>query len=177
MVFYRFNALTQALKATPAGLFAVSVSKTASGAPKYVYKPLLSAPRTTAQVKSLLSSDSHGHGHGHDDPGYYVSTKFKGWENWKSWRDVPDDLIPKTSWRDPDNPVYSHPTFIANRKKQIWFQRPCGLPVYLRDGDKDRYMFAVIVLLTAYGVLWGLYEHYNNIYKKYYPDSNLFYFF
>ena len=197
MVFYRFNHLTQSLKATPAGLFTVTVGKTASGAPKYVYKPLLTVPTQSSGLfpilkKSLSSSTptqasatttvshteahdaSHDHGHHH---GPYISPKFKGWENWKTWRDVPDELIPKTSWRDPDNPIYSSQKFINLRKKQIFYQRPCDLPLYLRGGPASYVNYYFIVVTTWFFVFFSLYVHYEMIYKDFYPDSNLFYFF
>ena len=173
MVFYRFNHLSQSLKAGSTGCLAVSLPKSVTGAPRYVYKPLLAAPRTTTELAALQSSD-HG---GHHDPGHYISKKFDGWEKWKSWKDVPDHLIPRTSWRDPDNPVYAHPQFVKMRKQQLFMQRPCDLPIYLRNGDRDRYLYAVIVVLVATCFLINMKMHYENIYKKYYPDSNLFYFF
>jgi hypothetical protein len=174
MVLYRFNHLSQTLKSTSAGLFNVSLSQTASGTPKYVYKPMLYAPRSAVNVVSNQSSD-HGHGQAHD-PGYYVSTKFKGWENWKTWKDVPDELIPKSSWRDPDNPIYAHPTYIKFRKQQLFYQRPCGLPVYLRStGDRYMYYFCVIGVICC--LARSYYDMYQIIYKDVYPDSNLFYFF
>ena len=41
---------------------------------------------------------------------------------WKSWRDIPDSMIPTTSKRDPDNPIYKTRKYVNYRKQQIWFQ-------------------------------------------------------
>lgn len=173
MVFYRFNHLSQTLKSTSAGVFSVSVAKTAAGAPKYVYKPFLMAPTATAETTVAHQSS----GHGHHDPGHYVSKQFDGWENWKSWKDVPDDRIPKSSWRDPDNPIYSHPRYIKYRKQCLFVQRPCGLPIYLREGRNDYIRYYGIVTVIIVLCILQCYDYYDLIYKKYYPDSNLFYFF
>lgn len=197
MVFYRFNQLTQSLKATPAGLFTVTVGKTASGAPKYVYKPMLTVPVESSGLfnitKSLSSSsttqssatttvshaESHdaSHGHGDHHHGPYISPIFNGWEKWRTWRDVPDSLIPTTSWRDPDNPVYQSQKFINLRKKQIFYQRPCGLPLHLKGGPASYLNYYMIVIVTWVNVAICAYFQYEMCYKEYYPDSNLFYFF
>jgi hypothetical protein len=185
MVFYRFNSLSQGLKATSAGLFNVTVTQTANGAPKYVYKPMLTAvPKAPSLALTAASSShaSHGHGHGHGQSSYSYDPHYcpKGWENWrewKSWKDVPDSLIPTTSKRDPDNTVYSNPAYINMRKKMIWYQRPVGLPVYLLNGWKDKVLIYFMWTATILSCLYVSYLHYQEIYKKYYPDSNLFYFF
>ena len=174
MVLYRFNHLSQSLKATSAGLFSVSVANTSAGAPKYVYKPFLIVPRSTTAVVAKQSSD-HGHGDSYP-PGGYISKKFDGWEKWKTWRDVPDHLIPTSSWRDPDNPIYAHPKYIKMRKMQLFWQRPCDLPVYLRS-TADRYLYYLVLVLVIGCLLNAWYGQYLIIYKKYYPDHNLFYFF
>lgn len=41
---------------------------------------------------------------------------------WKSWRDIPDSMIPTTSKRDPNNPIYGTRKYVDYRKQQIWFQ-------------------------------------------------------
>lgn len=181
MVLYRFNHLSQTLKATSAGLFSVSLANTAAGAPKYVYKPFLVVPRTTTVAVANSTHDHHDPGYhgpyGEGSPkGNYMSIKFEGWEKWKSWKDVPDHLIPTSSWRDPDNPIYAHPKYVKMRKQQLFAQRPCGLPVYLRTTE-DRYLYYVIVVMVAICLLNAWYNQYTIIYKTPYPDHNLFYFF
>lgn len=177
MVFYRFNSLSQGLKATSAGLFNVTVCKSGgAGGAKYVYKPILSAVPKTPSALSVATSSSHSHSSFSFDP-HYVP---KGWENykdWKTWKDVPDSLIPMNSKRDPENAIYSNQTYINLRKKQIFFRRPVDLPVYLLAGQSDVYKMWFMWSATILTVLYISYEHYKEIYKKYYPESNLFYFF
>jgi hypothetical protein len=67
---------------------------------------------------------------------------------WKSWRDIPDSMIPTTSKRDPDNPIYGTRTYVDYRKKQIWFQIPDGVPVFLKGGTPDK--------IAYYGVWIGV---------------------
>lgn len=169
MVFYRFSSLNGTLKATSAGLFSVTVGKGASGTPKYVYKPLLNAASKPMALAAVASSSSHSHVH--------VPKGWEGYKEWKSWKDVPDTLIPTSSKRDPENPVYSNPKYIAFRKKQIYFSRPVDLPVYLLGGDKDKFWIYFMWTATGLCLLNAFYEQYKSIYKKYYPDSNLFIFF
>jgi len=177
MVFYRFNSLNQTLKATSAGIFSVSVAKTASGAPKYVYKPILSS--TAPAVTAVASSSSHSHDHGPERVyGFHLTPEqWKGWENWNTYKDVPDHLVRTSSQRDPNNPVYSNPTYIRLRKKQIFYSRPSDLPVYLLGGQRDKINHALIWFCVMFFAGCGLKLQYENIYKKYYPDSNLFILF
>ena len=174
MVFYRFNQLAQSLRVTPRQVLAVTKTTSESGAPRFVYKPLLTiqnVPATSGGAIAPSSSSSHHH--------IEIPKAWAGSENWTSWKDVPDEWIPTTSKRDPDNLIYAEPRYIALRKKQVFAQRPSArdTPVYLLNGTPDKIGFWFLVIATGLGLSWSFYEHYKNIYKKYYPDSNLFFFF
>jgi hypothetical protein len=68
---------------------------------------------------------------------------------YKRWQDVPDSLIPKTSKRDPENPIYSHPRYINYRKKQIFYQQEDGIPVYLKNGPTDYILYYGLWIVSA----------------------------
>lgn len=175
MVFYRFNQLAQSLKVTARQVLVITPGVSKSGAPRFVYKPILNlenAPSVSGASVAASSTSSHGHH-------VTIPKAWAGCENWKSWKDVPDDWIPKTSKRDPDNMIYSDPRYIKLRKKQVWAQRPTAAdtPVYLLNGTPDKIMFYGLVASTFFFLLYAFYKHYLNIYKKYYPDSNLFILF
>lgn len=161
MVFYRFNSLSQSLKNSSGNVLTIYASSGRSGAPRFVYKPILSKDFAPSTVSAASSS----HGHGVDVP-----KRWAGWENWKSWRDVPDHLIPKSSKRDPDNLVYEHPEYIKLRKQQIWCQIPNGVPIYLRMGARDYIMYYGLIVSLAIMLSYNAYGFYEEIYKKYYPD-------
>lgn len=59
--------------------------------------------------------------------------------------DIPDELIPRYSKRDPDNQVYRTRAWVNFKKKQILFQQQDGVPNYLRT-RLGRY---------GYRALWG----------------------
>lgn len=189
MVLYRFCQLSQSLKFTPAGTFLVSSVPKANGGVKHVYKPILtappppiaSAPSHAASSASAHGHAEHGHGHGHGHDHDHGHRKFpeswKGWENWKSWKDVPDHLVPTYSLRDPNNAVYSDPRYIAIKKKQIWAQTRMDLPSYLMFGTRDKVVLGLLYTAIAIVAANTFYDYYLDIYKQYYPDSNLFYFF
>jgi hypothetical protein len=50
---------------------------------------------------------------------------------WKSWRDIPDSLIPTSSKRDPNNKIYGTRAYINLRKQQIWMQAMDNTFIYL----------------------------------------------
>jgi len=163
MVYYRFNAMTQGLKSVSGGALS-AWGQTGKVAPRFVYKPILSADNAPQATSIALSSSEHGHGHEPAVP--------KGWENWrqwKNWKDVPDNLIPKTSPRDPDNLVYADQRYIDLRKQQIWHQIPDGKLVWQKMPLDAAFYYGIIVLL-AISLSMAFYEHYKLIYKKFYPD-------
>ena len=51
-----------------------------------------------------------------------VPSIYKNTYGWKSWKDIPDEMIPKTSPIDIDNEIYKTKQYINLRKKQIWYQ-------------------------------------------------------
>ncbi|CAG2173628.1 unnamed protein product [Oppiella nova] len=78
---------------------------------------------------------------------------------WKSWRDIPDSMIPTTSKRDPNNPIYGTRKYVDYRKQQIWFQIPDGVPVFLKGGTTDKVLYyglwvavTTLVLVNAYHI-------------------------
>lgn len=46
--------------------------------------------------------------------------------------DIPDELIPRSSKRDPNNRVYETRRWVNFKKKQILFSQNDGVPNYLR---------------------------------------------
>ena len=70
----------------------------------------------------------------------------------KTWKDVPDSMVPTTSARDPGNPLYRHPRWIKLKKQQIWAQQ-INRPVYLLF-TRDKYllggMIITMVILQVY---------------------------
>lgn len=177
MAGYRFSQMAQALRSSPLQVLKKTPTISSTGAPTYSYKPILSV-ENMAQVTSSVSALSSGHGH---LPEVYRGTA-KGWEGiekCKTWKDIPDEWVPKTSKIDPENPIYADAKYIKIRKKQIWAQRPGAqdIPVYLMFGQIDKIQVIAFTIALACMILWSLSMHYQNIYKKYYPDSNLFILF
>lgn len=151
MVYHRFNALVQGLKATGAKSALDVFLPGAKSTPRFVYKPILS--NTNAPIYSALAKGASSDSHGHAD----VPKEWAGWETWKRWQDVPDHLIPKSSKRDPDNGIYADPEYINFRKRQIWFQLPDGKLVWQKlPGDMFLY-YSMIVSLTVL-ISWIMYE-------------------
>lgn len=177
MASYRFSQMAQALRSSPLQVVKKIPTITSSGAPTFQYKPILAAENLVAST-TVVSSMSSGHGH-LPEPMRGTAKGWAGSENWKSWKDVPDEWIPKTSKIDPENPIYADPKYIKIRKKQVWAQRPGAqdIPVYLMFGQIDKIQVLAFTLALSAVLLWSLYMHYQNIYKKYYPDSNLFILF
>lgn len=152
--------MSQCLKGS-AGQVLSAYGQAGRTAPRFVYQPILSkenAPKTT----SIALSSSH-------TEHVKVPKGWEGWQSWKSWKDVPDSLIPKTSPRDPDNLIYSHPTYINLRKQQIWFQIPDGKLVWQKM-PMDMYLYYFVICTLMFTISWSAYLHYQEIYKKYYPD-------
>lgn len=46
--------------------------------------------------------------------------------------EIPDDLIPRTSKRDPDNQLYKTRRWVNFKKRQILFSQNDGIPVAMR---------------------------------------------
>ncbi|XP_054156826.1 uncharacterized protein LOC128955202 [Oppia nitens] len=76
---------------------------------------------------------------------------------WKSWRDIPDSMIPTTSKRDPNNPIYGTRKYVDYRKQCIWYQINNGVPVYLKAGTTDYALYylawagiTVMLLVNSY---------------------------
>lgn len=169
--------MAQAMRANPLQVLKKVPTISNTGAPTYQYKPILSLENVT-QITATSAMSSGGHGHA---PEVYRGTA-KGWEGiekCKTWKDIPDEWVPKTSKIDPDNPIYADAKYIKIRKKQIWAQRPGAqdIPVYLMFGDIDKYQVIAFTVVLIGAILYSLSMHYKNIYKKYYPDHNLFFFF
>lgn len=76
---------------------------------------------------------------------------------WKHWKDVPDHLIKTYSERDPHNAVYSDPSWIVLKKKQLWWTQDYNINVAFPDGKKDLYINNVVLLILLFG---GLYTWY-----------------
>lgn len=187
-MFYRFCPLNQSLRFTSAGAFSVASVPKPNGGVKHVYKPILTAPPATVAASALSSSASSGHsahghdahGHGHGDHGHHgpnIPKSWEGWENWKSWKDIPDHLVPKHSLRDPDNSIYQKQRYINFRKQQMWARVYGNKPVYLMFGLRDKLLLSFFYLFLALAGCKVFYMYYIEIYKQYYPDSNLFFFF
>lgn len=51
---------------------------------------------------------------------------------YRTIHDIPDELIPTYSKRDPDNQIYKTRRWVNFKKKQILFQQQDGVPNYLR---------------------------------------------
>ncbi|CAG2104236.1 unnamed protein product [Medioppia subpectinata] len=77
---------------------------------------------------------------------------------WQSWRDIPDSMIPTSSRRDPNNPIYGTRRYVNFRKKQIWSQIPDGTPVYLKFGAADKVLYYGLIVGTAALVLTNVYH-------------------
>ncbi|RWS12538.1 hypothetical protein B4U79_17444 [Dinothrombium tinctorium] len=137
-MLHKYNVAANYLKTVnhleailPQGLKPTSLSRAAT---KYVYKPIHGN-----QVAAASSSATAG-------------KKF-----FKSWKEIPDELIPTTSKRDPHNAIYRHPKYIAFRKKQIFFQQDDGVPLYFREGLKDYILFYSIIVLVTGNISYNLY--------------------
>lgn len=168
--------MAQVMRSSPLQVLKKTPSITSTGAPAFEYKPILSLENLTQSTS--ISPMSSGHGHAVE---VYRGTP-KGWEGiekCKTWKDIPDEWIPKWSAIDPDNPMYNDAKYIKIRKKQVWAQRPGAqdIPVYLMFGNIDKYQVIAFSIALFATILWSIYMHYQNIYKKYYPDSNLFILF
>ncbi|KAH9418565.1 uncharacterized protein LOC113789438 [Dermatophagoides pteronyssinus] len=74
---------------------------------------------------------------------------------WKSWKEIPDSALPPCP--DPTNPLYELDQYKNIQKKRIWYQMNPHIPIYLREGTKDK----IVVSLYAF-MLFSLlsYEYY-----------------
>jgi hypothetical protein len=136
-MYYKYCTMSNALRpACRQGLALLTGQGAGSGAtPRFVYKPILSPDSPLAG--SVAMSSGHGHEH--------LPKAFEGWQNWKTWQDVPDKLVAKKSSLDPNNPVYSDPKYIKIRKMQYFMQKPDGLLIHRKMGASD----AILIYTTG----------------------------
>lgn len=69
-----------------------------------------------------------------------------------SIHDIPDELVPTTSWRDPDNPVYRTRRFVNLRKKQILYAQDPHAPSYLKTKENRYLYYFTWAALVANGI-------------------------
>jgi phosphatidate phosphatase APP1 len=82
---------------------------------------------------------------------------------YRTIHDIPDELIPRTSKRDPENMMYQTRRWVNFKKKQILFQQQDGVPNYLRTpASKAMFYFACSSL--AVGTVLNIYllNHFMN---------------
>lgn len=51
---------------------------------------------------------------------------------WKSWRDIPDELVVPSSGREVDNQLFKTRRWYDFKKQQIWHQQGDGVPFHLQ---------------------------------------------
>lgn len=78
--------------------------------------------------------------------------------------EIPDELILKTSKRDPDNAVYRTRRWVDFKKKQILFSQNDGVPNYLRT-TAGRYTYYFIWASALGSFCYNIYK-FNSLQKK-----------
>lgn len=51
---------------------------------------------------------------------------------WHTIDEIPDEMVPQSSLRDPENPLYRTRRWVNFKKKQILFQQRDGVSDYMR---------------------------------------------
>ncbi|KAH7642897.1 hypothetical protein DERF_010805 [Dermatophagoides farinae] len=64
---------------------------------------------------------------------------------WKSWKDIPDSELPACP--DPTNPLYELQQYKNIQKKRIWYQMNEHIPIYFREGTKDKVLVSLYVVM------------------------------
>lgn len=83
---------------------------------------------------------------------------------YRSIDEIPDELISKTSKRDPDNAVYRTRRWVDFKKKQILFTQNDGVPNYLRT-PAGRYTY-YFVWASSIGLFFFNIYNFNSHQKK-----------
>jgi hypothetical protein len=76
---------------------------------------------------------------------------------YRSIHEIPDELIPRYSKRDPDNMMYRTRRWVNFKKKQILFQQQDGVPNYLRT-PTSRALFYFVCASCAGTFVWNIYK-------------------
>ncbi|OTF69509.1 hypothetical protein BLA29_002023 [Euroglyphus maynei] len=64
---------------------------------------------------------------------------------WKSWKEIPDSALPACP--DPTNPLYELEQYKNIQKKRIWYQMNPHIPIYFREGAKDKALVSLYVVM------------------------------
>lgn len=84
---------------------------------------------------------------------------------YRTIHDIPDELIPTYSKRDPDNMLYKTRRWVNFKKKQILFQQQDGVPNYLRT-PASRALFYTMCGALAVQTVYNIYMLNSYLKKK-----------